>query len=465
MPEETLNKEIEIVTTFLKNNKEGTYRLAEYIVAKYNIVTIGEKEREIYVYEDGIYHRAENNIIFPEIQRILLHHVNKNAKTETLHKIADMTSFSRNIFTTTDPRYIPLANGVYDLKTALLLPHSPEYRFTYKFPITYLPKAISSGTEAFLDQVLSPEQRLIVEEWIGYYFYRNYQFKKAIIFVGEGDTGKTTLLEVITHLIGADNISSVSLHKMSADRFSAAQLFEKHANIVDELSAEDIADTGAFKMATGGGSIMGEHKFGNQFLFKNYAKFTFACNKIPEVKDRDDNAYYNRWMVIRFENTIENKISNFIETLTTDEERSGLFNLAIKGLERLLKQGRFTYNNSADETKTEMMRSGSSISVFTMEMLEREDDAEITKEDLYDAYAKYCRKSNLSTQTKEMFGRRIQGAVPYIADGKVIITKDNGKSGQARGWRNVKIKGITPPKKDEEVDWGDFKENDNYSTN
>lgn len=431
-------KEKKIVEVFLKNKTEGTFLLAEYIVNKYNIITIGEKEREIFIYQDGIYKPAENHIIFPEIQRILNYLVNKNAKMETLHKIADMTSYPRQIFSSINERYIPLRNGIYDIETDILLPHDPKYYFTYQFPIDYNPNCMPIKTELFLNQILNPIQKIIIEEWMGYYFLRNYSFKKAIIFVGEGDTGKTTLLEVINNLLGVENISAISLNKMSSDKFSAAHLFQKHGNIVDELSIKDITDTGSFKMATGGGSIMGEFKFGNQFSFKNFSKFTFACNKIPDVKDNDDIAYFNRWMVIRFENIIENKIPNFINTLIKEEEKSGLFNLAIKGLKRLLEKQQFTYNNTAIETKNEMMRSGSSIATFVSDILERKDGCEMTKDQMYDAYTLYCKEVNQSTQTKDMLGKKITRFAPYMSDGLITIIKDNGKIGQLRGWRNVK---------------------------
>ncbi len=457
-----MEEEIEIVELFINNKTrtEATYRLAEYIVKKYEIITVGEKEREMFIYKDGMYYPgAENLVIFPEIQRILAYHVNKNAKMETYHKIADMTSKSRSIFQETLPRYIPLKNGVYDIEMKELLPHSPKYKFTYQFPIVYDFQANAVKTQAFFDQVLTPEQRTIVEEWMGYYFYRNYMFKKAIIFVGEGDTGKTTLLEVIAHLIGADNISSVSLHKMSSDKFSAAHLHQKHANIVDELSANDVSDTGAFKMATGDGSITGEHKFGNQFVFHNFSKFTFACNKIPDVKDTDDSAYFARWMVVRFENIIEKKIPNFVKTLQTDEERAGLFNMAIDGLARILKNGHFSYKKSWADTKLEMMRSGSSIAMFASDMLSKEADSEVTKEEMYEAYAKYCDDNDLSKQTKDMLGKKLNGYVPYISDGVLQLKDEKGK--RMRGWRNVKIRGKEVTKKEivaDEVEWGDFKE-------
>jgi len=437
---------------FMANKSKGTYSLAKYLMKKYRIVTVGEKEREMYVYRDGIYFQAENEVIYPEIQRILEDQVTMNAKSETFHKIADATSKNRSVFTSAPTYLIPLKNGVYDMNSKKLLPHSHQYLFKYQFPITYNPQATCPKTEDFLDTILTSTQRLAIEEWIGYYFYRLYMFKKAIIFVGQGDTGKTTLLEVIGHLLGTDNISSISLQKMTSDKFSAAHLYEKHGNLVDELSAKDISDTGNFKIATGGGSITGEYKFGNQFTFKNFSKFTFACNKIPDVADFDDEAYFNRWLVIRFEGVIEKKIPNFIATLTTEEERSGLFNLAMRGLDRLLVNKVFSHSKTAMDTKREMMRSGSSIAQFTAKGIEQTTDNEVTKEDMYEAYTRFCGNEGMATETKDMFGKKFLFYVGYAADG-LIYDPESGNGKRVRGWRNVAIiKSDEEKKADEDFD-------------
>lgn len=427
--------EQELRATFIKNKVRGTYQIAEYLTKEFNMITIGKKYRETYVYQDGIYTAAENLVIFPEIQRILGDLVTASASSETFKKIQNATSKPDNVFQLSDVRYIPLLNGVYDLQSKSLLPHEPSYRFKYKFPINYDPQATCPKIESFLSQILTDEQRLTIEEWLGYYFYRNYMFKKAIIMVGEGDTGKTTLLEVIDFLLGKENISSVNLHKMTADKFAAAHLYEKHGNIVDELSAKDITDTGNFKMATGGGSISGEYKFGNQFSFVNFSKFTFACNKIPDVQDFDDEAYFNRWMVIRFEKTIEKKIPNFIQTLTTDEERSGLFNLAMAGLERLLTNSKFSYSSSATDTKLEMMRNGSSVARFVRDKLQKDVGAIITNDEMYKAYVGFCEDNGIEAETITAIGNKLPFYVPYILKSQVMSM---GK--QHRGWRNVSIK-------------------------
>ncbi len=434
-------EEQEIAKQFKKDKTKGTFYIAKYMTKRYNIITVGEKEREMYVYEGGMYRRAENEIIYPEIQRILGDQITKNAKTETFHKIADMTSHPRSIFYSAPINLIPVRNGVYDMSTNTLLPHDSAYRFTFQFPINFDPKATCPLTENFMHQVLTDEQYPVVEEWLGYYFYRLYSFKKAIIFVGEGDTGKTTLLEVILHMLGKENVSSVSLHKMTADKFAAAHLYEKHGNVVDELSARDISDTGNFKIATGGGSISGEYKFGNQFSFQNFSKFTFACNRIPDVTDFDDEAYFNRWMVMRFEKVIAKRIPNFAATLQTEEERSGLFNLAMGGLRRLLDNGTFSYGKTGVETKLEMMKSGSSIAIFTADQIEQEVGYEMSKQEMYDAYADFCAAQGFAAETMDLFGKKFMFYVKYATEGLIRDMDASPISGKrVRGWRNVKLK-------------------------
>jgi P4 family phage/plasmid primase-like protien len=444
---ESIEKQLQ--QDFIKEKVKSTYALAKYISKKYDIITVGEKVHEMFVYHNGRYVQAENEIIYPEIQRILGEYTTKNAKNETFDKLADMTAHPRSIFESAPLTLIPLANGVYDLEAKKLLPHDSKYRFTYQFPVQYDANAKCPKTEEFMKQVLTEDQYSTVLEWMGYYFYRLYCFKKAIIFVGEGDTGKTTLLEVIIHLLGKQNISGISLHKMASDKFAAASLNGKHGNIVDELEKSDVTGTGNFKVATGGGSISAEHKYGNQFSFNNFSKLTFACNRIPDVTDFDDEAYFNRWMVIRFSKTIAKKIPNFIATLTTEEERSGLFNLAMLGLERLLAKGGFSYGMSAVDTKIEMMRSGSSMATFVTDMLEKEPRYEVTKADMYEAYTDFCSDRGLPAETMDMFGKKFLFYVGYATEGQ-MYDPEHPKGARVRGWRNVKVK--ASPELQEQID-------------
>jgi putative DNA primase/helicase len=97
--------------------------------------------------------------------------------------------------------------------------------------------------------------------------------------VGIGRNGKSKLLELITALLGKDNVSNQTIQSLCYNRFSLAELHRKLANISADLPSKELANTGIFKMIVGGDRLEGEHKHKDPFYFDNYAKLMFSCNR------------------------------------------------------------------------------------------------------------------------------------------------------------------------------------------
>ncbi len=423
---------------YIKNTMQGGYKLAKHLAEKHHVITFGEKKREIYIYEDGIYIPGES-LLRGEIQRLLEELASKNAKNEIIEKVIDLTGAKRDL-TARNPELINLQNGVFDIITGELLPHDPKYRFFSKNPVDYIPDAKCPQVDKFFKEILSEKDIPVMEEWFGYCLYRSYFIKKATIAVGDKDTGKSTVLKLLDRLIGRNNISGVSLQRLTGDKFSAASLYNKQVNIYDDLSVKDINDNGAFKIATGGGIITGELKFRDQFQFINHAKLIFACNQIPSVKDTEDDAYFSRWIVLEFNKKIL-KLDKFLfDKITTSEELSGMLNTALRGLKRLLERQEFSYNLDSDEIKVQMLRSGSSIAKFAYDCLRQADPGSwVSKEVMYEQYGRYARKAELPIETMSKFGHRLPKFASYITDGK---PKNPNTGKQETAWLGVEIAGM-----------------------
>ncbi len=419
---------------FETDSKETSYEIAKYLVEKHHVKTKGERVRDIYVYKDGVYILGVNTLK-AEIQKILKEFASSYCKNNIIEMIKDLSSIDKNDLNV-DKNLINLNNGIFDVKDKKLIPHNHEYLFFTKIPTDYNPDAKCPAINNFLEEILPEESIQIIMEWFGYCLYRSYFIKKAIIFVGERDTGKSTLIKVFQRLLGSENTSGVSLQKISSDKFASSQLHNKHINIYDDLSFKDINDNGLFKVATGDGVITGERKFGEQFQFNNFSKLTFACNKIPEVKDINDDAYFGRWIIIPFLAEIT-KVDKFLtEKITTKEELSGLLNLALLNLEKIIEKQDFSYGRDPEEIKKEMLLSGSMVANFVHECLEEEIGSWIGKDEMYEECVRYAQSSNLPVIDKKLLGRKLPNHSGYIIDGtKLIGTK------QTQGWRNVKIKG------------------------
>lgn len=427
----------EIKTLIKIKPKKGIFRLTEYLVAKFNPKTIKGFKREVFIYEDGIYVPGEETLR-KAIREELGELCSNTYVKEAIEAVKDFCPIHRDKFNA-DKHLLNLNNGVLNVRTRELKEHSPEYLFFTKIPVDYNPKSDCPAIRKFLSDVLDEEQIQIIKEWVGYGLYPEYSIKKAIIFVGDGDTGKSTFMSVLFAFYGAENVSGVSLQKISADKFSGAHLYKKYINLYDELSFKDISDNGAFKMATGGGPMTGEKKFGDQFQFKNHAKLTFACNKIPDVKDADDEAYFKRWIIIHFNYVVEEKDRDIqlLEKLTTPEELSGFLNFALDGLETLLKNEKFTYGKNAQEIKAEMLQSGSPIGKFVFNCLEQDGKTWVTKENMYSAFIQFTQQNNLPNVSIETLGKRLPKYAGYISTLKPVDPHTNK---QVTAWSNVTFK-------------------------
>lgn len=429
-------EEIELRTSFLKDAKTGMFEIANYLVEKYRIKTISDnKNDDIYIYDSGVYVLNGRNIIKKEIAKILGSDRSSHYQNEIIGHIVGKTLIDRKDFDVENKDLLCLNNGILNIKTKELLKHNPEYFFKTKIPVSFGPDTDCPKIKQFLSEVFYQDNIPVIQEWIGFCLLRDYLFKKAIIFVGSKNTGKSTFLNLLIRLIGSDNISGEDLCKLSMNRFSTINLYGKLVNIYDDLSFKDLVDVGIFKMAVGRSLLRGEQKFKDNFLFYSYAKMTFSCNRIPPLKEKDyfDDAYYDRWIVISMDNFIENKNTNLLKELTTEEELSGLLNYALEGLERLLANNGFSIEDNWEKTKKLMDMSGSPLACFVNDELIRSEDGIIAKDDMFNAYCEYAKKNKYSATTIKKIGGSLIRFASYISDGR-------DKSGKQRVWRGVAFK-------------------------
>lgn len=414
------------------------FAISELLMKLYHFKTIGDSKKEIYYYEDGIYKKNGEDFIKSRVQNWSEGRIKNNQVNEIVGQIQRSTFEDREVLDNQDPRFICVKNGILDLMSKKLEPHSPKRIFTTKLNWKWNPNAKCERIIEFFEQVLKKEDIPVLQEFMGYILYRDYLFKKAVIFVGERDTGKTTTNKLIVKFIGKSNTSAESLHRITSDRFSAYSLYGKMLNNYDDLPYKDVQDNGLFKIATGGGYLPAEKKFGDRFQFKNYAKLLFATNKISATKDVDDEAYYSRWIIFFFNNTFDSENPKtdpkLIEKITTQEEMEGLLVWSVEGLNRLLKNQKFSYKLSPNEIKLAMERSSNTISAFVQDCL-MEGEGWISKEDLYAAYSEYVNITSGARETKEKFGRDIQKKAPFI----IPARKDTQNKKSEHGWNNIQL--------------------------
>ncbi|GAH68741.1 unnamed protein product [marine sediment metagenome] len=201
-------------------------------------------------------------------------------------------------------------------------------------------------------------------------------------------------------------------------------------------------------MLTGGDTIGAEKKFKDRFGFNNTARLIYSTNKPPQV-DEDTLAFWRRWIFINFPNKFEGSKADkrLIQKLTQKSELSGLLNIALQGLERLLNKQEYSYEASPDEIAEWHQRASDPLYAFIEDVCETSDLAWISKDELYDAFIDYCTKQNIPRIGKESFGRALKNA----KNAHVTFQRRGSKGAQITGWTGIQLK-KQEEKEEKEID-------------
>ena len=130
---------------------------------------------------------------------------------------------------------VNLANGMLNISTQELLGHDPGYLSTVQIPISYDPHAKCERFKQFMDEIMDGdlERIAVIQEIAGYLLTAETLIHKAFFLHGEGSNGKSLLLEVLTMLIGHENVSNLTLQDLD-NSFRRSSLIGKTVNIATE---------------------------------------------------------------------------------------------------------------------------------------------------------------------------------------------------------------------------------------
>jgi len=278
--------------------------------------------------------------------------------------------------------------------------------------VQYNPSAKCPNILRFLGQVLHPQDVFPAMQIFGYVLLKSSKFEKAFMLFGSGNNGKSVFIKLIESFVGRQNTSHVALQDLDGDRFASADLYGKHVNVFADLKAIKLSSTGNFKTLVSGDSVRAQRKYGQPFSFRNHAKLVFSANKIPDSDDTS-HAYYKRWLILAFERSFTEgtKDTDLIHKLITDDELSGLLNLALVGLRQLEKEGGFR-DIAVEDVKRDYERKSNTVKAFLEDrcMMDLQAPEYLTlSAKVYDEYQEYCRQRKRKTSRCKHSGSKIEG--------------------------------------------------------
>lgn len=380
------------------------------LINAFNIITVNN---QLYVYEDGYYQKDERIIERKMIE--LYPSIKQTQRSETLAYIRIMTHIGSEHIKP-NPYIINLNNTRLDVRNGKCLEYTPEAIEFDRIPVTYDPMAYSADLNKMLNRVFLYDNEVIslFKEMIGACLLKHNRYQKAFLLYGTGANGKSTILDLIKTFLGRNNITSIELDKLTTDRFAPAELENKLANIGDDINDVALRDTGTIKKLFSGNSILVQRKGERPFNLEPYATHIFSGNSIPRSFDKSD-GFYRRWVLIPFTARFTNKDEDYDplieDKITTDVALSYLLNLGLEGVQRLLKNGKFTEPESVKRALEEYKNDNSTVLSWIEDACLDEDyflSQSVDK--LYSNFCDWCKLSGVKSNNvtgKKTFNKEI----------------------------------------------------------
>lgn len=423
--------------SWLEIDERGEPEVNSYLLATQII-------KEVPIYWDGLEflrYDAKKGIWLPNAEEYLKSYIStkKLGKITKIRHISETVvaikaqAFSSEVFTESDLNKIVLANGVYDLRdNNFKTKFDPELHARSSHPVVYDPEATCETFEGFLRETVGAENIDFIFEWFGYNFYREYTIQKMLFIYGSGGTGKSTLINILREMIGADNYSAVTLQYLMQERFAKIGLYRKTANFDTDAKPQYLADGAALKMLTGEDTIHADRKNKEPINFYNYAKLSFAMNELPPMRDFSG-GLKRRMMILEMDKVLTQEVKAKYPLDKIMSEVPGIFNRAMEGLRKALSKRDFSISASMRSSVEKWEKGNDVVAMFLEDECELGEDFKVPVRDVYPAYKFYCQDSGYKPLAKNAFNHRLR-ELNY--ENKNV--KSDGK--QAKNWVGFRLK-------------------------
>ena len=288
--------------------------------------------------------------------------------------------------------------------------------------MTYDPIAACPLWESFVERVLPEDCRILPYELVAASMRGEVSDQKAVLLVGAGNNGKSTLLGGIVAFLGRENVASLVLHRLELDKFSVVRLLGKLANICADLPGDHLTSTSTFKALTGGDRLTAERKFQGSFEFAPFARLLFAANHYPQSKDNSE-ALFRRWVPIPFDTVIEPQecIPDLPARLADPGELSGVLNRALAVLPEMRMRGGFSQSETTRAAAMELREMTDPLAAWLDRHTVLAPDHMVTKKDMLIAFNGMAEAGGRPAMSPKAFYAGVKRLRPTIREAQRTV--------------------------------------------
>ena len=334
-----------------------------------------------------------------------------------------------------DPRHVLVfPNGYLDINNYTteedfdLEKPTPHFFSLACYPYDFDPNATCVLWKKFLQEIFvdDPLKITLLQEWFGYNLIPDNSQEKFMMLLGPTRAGKGTILEVLTYILGENQVLATSFRDYTR-RFAIYPFLGKLSAVIGDVSVGanyDAAEAlNLLKRITGNDAIMIERKGRDitQTCIKLYARFTMAANTMPRLPDFA-RTIESRMLVIKF-------LLSFIgqEDITLKSrlkiEAPGILLWALDGLKRLQRNKDFTLPATHHQVLQRVRGELTPIAEFVNEACSLGEGPEyhVLTDHLYECWKQWAIQNGEKPYTVRWLNRSILSLFPQCQSSRRLI--------------------------------------------
>jgi len=346
----------------------------------------------------------------------IVSHALRSESNFSLKALVELAASDQSISISPDqfdanPFALNTLNGTIDLKTGILNPHRREDLIRTMIPVEYDPHANCLEFKQFVFSIMNTYYKMMeyLQKIIGYALTGDTGEQVYFLLYGTGSNGKSTLLNVISKLMGsfAKTISFNSLTYFGDKaRTDLARLVGTRLVTCSEINRNKINE-GVVNRLTGGDPLTAKFLYGDEFQYVPVFKLFIAGNDRPNIEG-SNHGTWRRIRLIPFEVRFDEKngrINNLEQTLF--QELPGILNWAVEGCLLWQKEGLdppalVKQATSSYETESNVFQ------IFLDETCTLDPNEDTVTSQLYARFVAWCRSEGHEPLKKSTFRDRMK---------------------------------------------------------
>jgi putative DNA primase/helicase len=364
------------------------------------------------------------------------------AKVNALFGILKLTCAVKEENFKPTPNYVCFLNGVLNMDTFELLPHTPHDHLQSGRDVEWDENNKAPAFEQYMQDIFRDDEDKVVKiqfvkEWMGLCLIPETKYEKFVVCVGAGGNGKSVLLKLMPELLGPENVYSAPLKRLGSKR-ALAELHGKLLLSCSEINENAVLDDGILKQIVSGDTVEAERKYDHPFTFTPYARLMLATNHLPKLRDVT-HAFFRRLVLIEFNRIFSADEMNMNLSSELKAELAGIFVVAVNGLRSLRDRGEFDLPASSIVAAEKYREESDVTELFVVDAIVAAvgEGKGMRPVALYDLYVRWCKAFRLDPENRFVFGKELShmGFEKTRSNGKdywCVRMTDSGKEIMAK---------------------------------